>query len=287
MTIDQTPWHLLPDAVQHAVEEQVGSYTTSPVDSGANSATSARLDLADGTHLFVKGQHVKAARETLDPTDDPADGATWWGDNWGPADELGEEVRINPYLPTSSPRVRWDLEAADWRIVAFDWVDGRGADYRPDSGDLEAVAQAITDLGAMPTPPIDLPTARDRWGYYCDRQHRHLLDGGTLLHTDPASVNILIDAAGVGHIIDWAWPAVGAPWIDAALWGMRLVATGHDPVGAAALVAGVPGWGQATPEAVRAFTQAEARRWDDLTADGDSRADGMAECAHMWAERWA
>ncbi|NUU20636.1 MAG: aminoglycoside phosphotransferase [Streptomycetaceae bacterium] len=288
MAVAHTPWQQLPAEVHIAVEKRLGSaYTVQTSDAGANNGTNATLTLTDSTRLFIKGQFGRAPREFLDPVADPQDGSDWWGADWGPVDQLNEEARINPYLPAASPRVLWREEVADWHLVAFEWIDGRHADYRPGSPDIAATAQALADLGACRIPPIPLPTARDRWGYYCDRDVRHLLDGGgTLLHTDPAEVNVLVDAHARAHLVDWAWPAVGPGWINPALWGLRLVAAGHDFADAAAWASEIPAWAEATPGAVKAFTRAEARRWTDEADRGTYGADSLVDDVLAWADFW-
>ncbi|WTW98141.1 aminoglycoside phosphotransferase [Streptomycetaceae bacterium NBC_01309] len=292
MSVDRTPWSELPAAVHTAIRVRLrGSYDAHPVDVGANSGTAAVLTTARGARVFVKGQNGRAPRELLQPAEHPDDGSDWWGAGWGPVDQLGEEVRINPYLPASSPTVLWRVDVADWHLVGFDYVGGRHADYGPDSPDLDAVTRALAGIAACPTPPIPLPTAVDRWGYYCERVHRPSLVGGTLLHTDPASVNVLIcedGTDGEAHFVDWAWPAVGAPYIDTALWGMRLVAGGgHTPASAAAWVTKVPGWERVEIAAIRAFARAEANRWADLADSGTPGADTVVDAAIAWADYWA
>lgn len=288
MAVSYTPWGQLPPAVRAVVAQHLeGPYTAATPGAGANSGTSAVLTTRDGRRVFVKGQHGDAPRDILEPADDLDGGSDWWGTDWGPVDQLGEEVRINPYLPATSPRVLWCADADGWHLAAFTWIDGRHADYRPGSPDLPAVAGVLAELGACPTPPIPLPTARDRWGYYCDPAHRHLLDDGrTLLHTDPAAVNVLIAPGGQAHLVDWAWPAIGPSWVDAALWGMRLVVGGHAPESAATLAAGISGWADAKPEAIRAFTQAESRRWQHEAERGTYGADGVVDGAIAWADWW-
>lgn len=38
--------------------------------------------------------------------------------------------------------------------------------------------------------------------------------------------NVLISGSRA-WLIDWAWAALGAPWIDPACWLVRLIAYGH------------------------------------------------------------
>ncbi|MCF2527865.1 hypothetical protein [Yinghuangia soli] len=46
------------------------------------------------------------------------------------------------------------------------------------------------------------------------------------MHTDPAATNFVM-TDDQAHLVDWTWPALGPPWIDAVLWGFRLISDGH------------------------------------------------------------
>nr|WP_308294046.1 aminoglycoside phosphotransferase [Streptomyces sp. UNOC14_S4] len=253
------------------------------MEDAANSGTAALLSLHDGGTVFIKGQRDRAPISASVSASD-GDSTSWWGPGWAPVDELDLEEAVNPFLPPSAPRVLWRLHACGWHLLAFEGLQGRISQYTPGSPDLPLVAAALGELASCAPPPLRLPTAWDRWGYYCDPQDQTQLTGSQLLHTDPASTNILI-CQGRARLVDWAWPALGPAWIDAALWGMRLVSTGgHTPEQAWAWASQVPAWHQATPPGLRAFTQAETRRWQDLAADHVPGATPIAEAARAWAE---
>ncbi|MFF4188187.1 aminoglycoside phosphotransferase [Streptomyces sp. NPDC001691] len=229
---------------------------------GANCGFAALLTLADGQSVFVKGQ---------------PDG--------GPLDEFDREEQVSRALPRCAPRVLWRLYAGGWHVMAFEGIDGERAAYEPDSVELGLVVKALTEVGLCVAPRVRLMTVWDRWGYYCDPADRAHLSGLHLLHTDPAPQNLLIDDAGA-HLVDWAWPALGPGWVDAALWGVRLMSDGgHRPEQAHRWVSQVPAWSSAAPEALRVFTRAEAASWSDA-AKGAPDVANIAQAAREWANYW-
>jgi hypothetical protein len=52
------------------------------------------------------------------------------------------------------------------------------------------------------------------------------LDGPHLAHTDLHELNLLVDE-GQANLIDWAWARRAAPWVDAEMITLRLIAAGH------------------------------------------------------------
>ncbi|MDJ0382405.1 aminoglycoside phosphotransferase [Streptomyces sp. G-G2] len=277
-------WAQLPGGVVHAVGEKLTvPYTAVDAQHAAASGVAALLTLPSGAMVFVKGQRERDLSGPVPAT--AADDTTWWGPDWSPVDELDLEEAINPYLPTSAPRVLWRIHAHGWYLLAFEGLVGRDAEYTPGSPDLQPVAEALAELAAVTAPSaVRLPTAWDRWGYYCTTADQERLTGTGLLHTDPASTNIIM-GSGRAHFVDWSWPAVGLPWMDTALWGMRLVSTGgHTPEQAWDWAAHVAGWDTADPRALVAFTRAEARRWHDLAVDQVPSAASISEAADAWAD---
>ncbi|MEU3504273.1 aminoglycoside phosphotransferase [Streptomyces hundungensis] len=235
--------------------------TREPRD-GANCGFAALLTLADGRRVFVKGQ---------------PDG--------GPLDEFDREESVNRVLPRCAPRVLWRLHAGGWHLMGFEGVDGERAAYEPDSPELGLVVEALTEVGHCVAPRTRLMTVWDRWGYYCEPADRAYLSGLHLLHTDPAPQNFLIDGQGA-HLVDWAWPALGPAWVDAALWGVRLMSDGgQGPEQAHRWVSRVPAWSSADPEALRVFTRAEAASWSDAAREAPEVAN-IAQAAQEWANYW-
>ncbi|GGP33779.1 aminoglycoside phosphotransferase [Streptomyces melanogenes] len=262
--VERIAWRDLPAEVRAAVATRLGSrFAARDPRDGANCGTAALLTLGDGRTVFVKGQ-----------ADD------------GPLDELDREEQINPALPSCAPRVLWRMHVSGWHLLAFDGIDGERADYAADSPELDLVVQALAKLGGCLAPGTPLMTARDRWGYYVAPGHQRHLFGLNLLHTDPAAQNVLIDGSGA-HLVDWAWPALGPAWADAALWGVRLISDGgQSPEQALRWVSRVPVWSKAEPEALRVFTAAEADSWEDVAAKGEPRIAAIARAARAWAAYW-
>jgi hypothetical protein len=126
-----------------------------------------------------------------------------------------------------APRLLWQLDTAGWTILGFEHLHGRPANLAPGSADLPKIADALWRLGDIEVPDLPLRRFEDRWAGLVDDAALHLLSGKHLLHTDLNPHNILI--AERAHIVDWAWPTLGAAWVDpvcAALW---LIAEGHTP----------------------------------------------------------
>ncbi|GLF98155.1 aminoglycoside phosphotransferase [Streptomyces yaizuensis] len=284
MTSGRIGWAQLPEAVVAAVGERLGTFTARDTEHSAAAGIASLLELESGALVFVKGQRerapVPAAGASLEEDD------SWWGPGWSPVDELDLERAVNPHLPPSAPRVLWRLDGHGWHLLAFEGVRGRDADFLPGSPDLAPVAAALAELAPLPAPPtVRLPTAWDRWGYYCADRDRELLAGTRLLHTDPASTNVLVEDGGRARLVDWSWATAGPAWIDTALWGMRLVSTGgHSPEQAWQWATRVPGWTAADPKTVAVLARAEARRWHDLAAEQQATADSIAQSADEWAD---
>ncbi|WP_240362054.1 aminoglycoside phosphotransferase [Streptomyces sp. MBT27] len=276
------PWDQLPDGALQAVQQQLGGqFTAVDVEHAAASGVAAVLHQASGRLVFVKGQR-DAHTTTSTPSED--DGS-WWGPSWSPVDELDLEQAINPYTPGSSPRVLWRLDTDGWHLLGVEGLEGRDADYAPGSPDLAPVVAVLAELGQIPAPGSPrIPTAWDRWGYYCLPGDQERLAGNCLLHTDPASTNVVMHD-GRAHLVDWSWPAAGPRWVDTALWGMRLISTGgHTPDQAWSWASRVPGWTEADPRAVATLVRAEARRWHDLADEQVPSAAAIGEAARVWAE---
>ncbi|MGH3985530.1 MAG: hypothetical protein ACRDST_23320 [Pseudonocardiaceae bacterium] len=72
----------------------------------------------------------------------------------------------------------------------------------------------MSRLGQIQAPDLPLRRLQDRWAALADDPALELLAGDHLLHTDLNPHNILIGEHA--HLVDWAWPTLGAPWIDPA-----------------------------------------------------------------------
>jgi hypothetical protein len=224
-------WSDLPESVRQAVTDSVGTPIVSartPLG-GFTPGVTARLQLGDGRRCFVKaasassGEWVRTAYR--------------------------HEASVNDHLPMAvpAPKMWTSIDDGEWICLIFDDVDGRFPSPSWDGDDLPRVLDAL-DLSARvltPNPaPITAPV-RDAFsgvlGSSWQRLHddpaladadswaaEHLaaliakephwndgIDGATLLHLDLRRDNILLTPTDV-MFVDWAWPAVGAAWLDLA-----------------------------------------------------------------------
>ncbi|WP_330334510.1 hypothetical protein [Streptomyces sp. NBC_00536] len=170
MGVRRIGWARLPDEVVRAVGERLGGvpYTAADVQHAAASGVAALLTLPSGL-VFVKGQHERTPAPSPTGAAVPAGAeASPWGPDWSPVDELDLEEAVNPYVPAGAPRVLWRLHTHGWHLLAFEGLPGRDAECAPGSPDLAPVAVALTELATVRAPfGLRLPTAWDRWGYYC------------------------------------------------------------------------------------------------------------------------
>jgi hypothetical protein len=261
--VEHIGWDQLPGQARAAVDSRVGpGYEKADMITGDSSGIATLLFLPDGAKTFVKGLPVEHER----------------------AGELEKEARVNPHLPDYAPRLLWQLEAGGWRLLGFEGVTATPwADFACDGGHLEQVAKVLRDLSTRPAPDVELMTAWERWGPYCEPGAEPLLTGRHLLHTDPAATNFLI-AGDRTWLVDWAWAARGPGWIDAALWGFRLVLDGKQtPEQAGQWASTVPAFAGAPREAVRVLTEAEARSWEAWKEYGAAGLERTVDAARRWA----
>ncbi|MEV6740451.1 aminoglycoside phosphotransferase [Streptomyces sp. NPDC051104] len=234
----------LPDTVRQAVANLTGPIrSTQTRSSDGLSALAAVLHTQSGTYL-VKGT----------PLDQPE----------AHAQQL--EVRLNPYLPASCPRLVWHVEVGGWTLLGYEAIQGRQADYKAPE-DLRLVLAAMEELQGIQAPLIaDLQTVPDRWGQYADDGQRRLFAGNALLRMDWAPDNVLI-ADGRAHLVHWAWATRGAGWIDPYMLALRLLEAGHTSKQAVDYVRRVRSWREGNPAAIRAFSAAAARAWYDIASE--------------------
>ncbi|TGB03320.1 aminoglycoside phosphotransferase [Streptomyces sp. MZ04] len=264
MPVTRVHWDDLPLTAREAVEQRTGPILrTSTAEAGANSGIAVTAHTVDAT-LFIKGV----------PIDHPQ------------ARTQQREAAINPYLPPASPRLLWHEQAAGWDLLGYEHLVGRHADYTPGSPDLPLVARALVELQNTPCPEIELKRAEDRWRGYAGPAGVEQLAGDTLLHTDLAPHNMLVTDRA--HLIDWAWPTRGAAWIDPAVLILRLMEAGHTAPAADAWTRDrIPSWATASPASVMAFSEANARLWDDIArSDPQEWKKRMGSLAHVWVTYW-
>lgn len=228
----RTRWEDLPVLVREAVVEQVGKvFSVAPAPCGAGAQIVATLHTAAGP-IFLKGVRLDGPR----------------------AEVRRIEYRVQPYLPQVAPRLLWHAEAAGWLLLAFEHVDGRHADLSLGSPDLPAIAELLTALSVVRCPGLPVLPVERRWAPFADGADLRLLRGDTLVHMDLTAENILIGDRV--RVVDWAWPTLGAAWLDTAAMVVRLIQAGHTPAQAERWAQQVPVWHHAKDQALSIYLQA-------------------------------
>jgi hypothetical protein len=259
--MQRTDWEQLSSPTREAIEAHTGPIRSAiTASAGRNSAIAALLETNAG-RVFVKGL----------PTEHPMAAAQ------------RREVAVNPYVSPLSPELLWHTEADGWTLLGYQAATGRHADYAPGSPDLPKVVDVMRRLALIWCPALpQLKRAEKRWAAYMDPADLRLLHGDTLLHTDYAPDNVLIDDAEA-RLIDWAWPTLGAAFIDPCCLIVRLIFAGHAPEQAEACVGPAEAWQAGSTRSVDAFAAALARMWSEIAnSDASSWKQQMAASAQTW-----
>lgn len=198
------------------------------------------------------------------------------------------EAALADYVTSVSPRLLWRIADVDgWDLLGFEHLQARDADFQPGSPDLPAVLHLARRIGDLTCPDLpEITTVQQRWGAYVDNEaDLELFAGSTLLHTDYNPSNILITSEGRAWMVDWAWPARGAGWIDACVLACRLLAAGHSVTSAEARLHDLPSWPTAPLAAVAVFSRAQARMWEEIAREDVHQWKRELACAaHAWAD---
>ena len=254
----------LPPAVRRAIEQRTGVIRNArSAEAGTNCAVAAVLETDSGA-VFLKGV----------TKDDPG------------VVTQQKEAELAPFVAEVSPRLLWHEQVEEWDLLAFEAIEEpRHADYTPGSPDVPKVLAMLDRLAGIPCPPVAMFAAQRRWGKMLDDpQDAKAFAGSTLLHTDWHQFNVLITGERA-WLVDWAWAARGAAFIDPALIVPRLIAAGHTPVEAEGWAQKSAAWQEADQQAVTLFSVAVARMLRTL-ADKDPHGEWrrpMVEAATAWA----
>lgn len=83
--------------------------------------------------------------------------------------------------------------------------------------------------------------------------------------------------------MDWAWPTLGAPWIDPACAVLWLIAEGHTPATAEAWAHELPGWHHVPHAGLDVFAAVNAGLWARI-AENDPQPWKLAlrEAGSQW-----
>ncbi len=260
-TRPRTSWNELPGTVRRAIESATGSpRAVEPISAGLNCGIAAVLHTSTG-RVFIKGlahDHPRVATQR-------------------------REAEINPYVAPIAPRLLCQVDLDGWNILAFEHLEGRHAHLAPDSPDLPKVADTLTRLGRIPAPELPLRRLEDRWAGLADDSTLTLLTGEQLLHTDLNPHNILI--GGHARVVDWAWPTLGAAWIDPACAALWLIAEGHTPQAAESWAQQIPSFSAASRSGIDAFTTLSRRLWEQIAHDDPQPWKlRLHAAAQAWAE---
>lgn len=291
----------LPAAARAELESHLGAPVTGEdsQSGGYTPGIASRLVLEDGQRAFLKA--IPAGDEL--------------------ADTYRAEAAVAQSLPTATPapRLWWAGVVDGWLLAVFDDVDGRHPSISPGSPDLPAVVAAITTLGheLTPCPHDGAPTARAEWepllhGWRSLAAQppadldpwsaKHLAElaeleplcltamaGDTLLHTDLRPDNLMISHGdGQVVVIDWAWPARGAAWVDVAFLVPQLILAGHSPQAAEEMLEQMPAWRGADQQVLTSFAVALTGLWETQWR-ADTREDlrryhvAAANAGRAWA----
>lgn len=235
MFTPRAAWADTPKPVQMAVAEALGAAIVGHTNlhGGMSPGPAAGLRLADGRQVFVKGvsAEIRAHNHKM----------------------ILQESQVLDVLPESvpAPRLLATVEYGPWIVLATTWAPGTtGALWTDDAiaavakacrtasghrapGALPPVALRIFDFdgwirllqigasddweAAYAGPAADVVAGWERW-----------TAGDALVHRDIRLDNTTVDTQGGSAVLlDWAYAAAGAPWIDLAQMAADVVATGH------------------------------------------------------------
>jgi Phosphotransferase enzyme family len=228
-------WADTPEPVRTALAEALDATIVGHTDlhGGMSPGPAAGLRLSDGRQAFVKAvsAEVRAHNHAM----------------------IRQESGVLDVLPASvpAPRRLATIECGPWIAMATTWVAGATGESWTDAS-IAAVAMACRSASGHPAPDTLPPVAqrifdfdgwtrlldvgvRDDWEAAYARPAADAVAGwerwtagDALVHRDIRLDNTAVDAdAGSAVLLDWAYAAAGAPWIDLAQLAADVVATGH------------------------------------------------------------
>jgi hypothetical protein len=194
---------------------------------------------------------------------------------------LRNEIRVNPFLPAWVPKVLWTVETAGWLLAGFEYVEGRHADFSDGSHDLGLIFDTLARNAKALTPSVARARSfGERWDGLVEPD---FVRGNTMVHTDMSPRNFLIHRQAA--LVDWASPALGAAWLDAALIVPRLIAAGHSPASAEGWARRVPAFAEARDDAVTAVVAGMRTLWERQQERAPAGHRGpLITAARSWAE---
>src|SRR5262249_30228628 len=121
--------------------------------------------------------------------------------------------------------------------------------------------------------------------YIPDPKTLAIFRGPTLQHTDWVPYNVLISPERP-YLIDWAWPTLGAAWMDPAYWLLRLMASGHSVHEAESYAIHVPAYAEADPEHLDVFASANVQMWDEIERQSEGHITDWMRSVVLAAREW-
>lgn len=233
-TARRLAWRFLPVHVRRLVEQRCGSPVVEAISQGGGftPAFASVLVCADGSRHFVKAASVQAQRAF--------------------AGSYRAEARTLAALPDGvpAPALRWVHEDDEWVVLGLEHVEARTPGRPWDTADLARCVDALEQVAGALTPPPgrllsgsgpaaladDLAAAPGYWEVprvaavafplLAERREQAArlaagfgaaTAGSTLVRTEVRDDNLLLASDGRTLVCDWAWPALGAAWVDTVL----------------------------------------------------------------------
>lgn len=258
-------WVDLPRSVRALIEAAVGQSVAGSWSAGTGFTPgfASRLDLADGSRVFVKA---------ASSADDEKHG-------WPLSDAYRDEARKLAALPPGigAPRLLWyrdvALDGLRWIVIGLEYVHGTPPRRPWQPYQLQLVLDKLATNApalAQAPPGLELGRVEDQILANLDTHLREIgtvehdaeflrdvrqlshgigqqLAGESIVHLDLRDDNVLFDQAGEVWFVDWNWPALGAAWIDLVC---ILISASGDGLDADALLAGHPTTRDVDPGAV-------------------------------------
>ncbi|MBW8803536.1 MAG: phosphotransferase [Catenulisporales bacterium] len=248
--VRSTEFGELPPSVLERVAEVAGKVVEFiPAEFGNHADVAGELRTSGG-RVFVKG-----ARLVPDQT---GGGAEAWS--------LRNESAILPSVRPYAPELYWQVETDGWYLVGFEFINGRHADYTPNSPDMEPVGAVVEHLSKSECPPAVRLRVEDRYSALDARAS--VFAGPGLLHCDLNPTNVLIGTDGSARVVDWAFCSRGASWLELAFLVPWLLREGHTPETAESWLSQFPLWKAADPWHVDLFVSLLDRAWTRRNVEG-------------------
>jgi len=265
---DSAEWEQLPAASRQAVERHTGPVAgASPGGQGVS--TDIRLILrTESGGVFIKGTGPDA------------------GDLERGRLALG--AALASHVTPLGPPLLFRVQADGWDITGWPALPGRPADLTPGSADIPKLTGLLAELGTIRAPDdVPMRSVREDWGNFTDNPA--LLDGNSLVHTDPHGGNFIVDG-NQAWLLDWGWAMRGPAWISAVRFILFLMEAGWKPAAAEKVVTRVPAWADTPADVISAHAVSSIPSWERAVRrqpgnDGLRRWLGLARAWGEYRER--